>query len=140
MQLEFFVVAESVSIDQTTNEVSLLGVLEDVVAEAFPIIVPKCAAISLWRVEPGDENQDWQALIRLASPGQGSQDFPTNFRPQANARRHRIVQRIYGVPLGEEGDLRFELLLNGHHIADHFVTVRREEGAGLQIGTPAVAP
>jgi hypothetical protein len=130
MRLEFFVVAENVSVDRTTNELSVFNVMESLRADVFPGVIPKCVAVSLWRLEPGDEGQDWQATIRIYVPGENVQEFPTNFRSQPGATRHRVTQRIYGLPLRQAGDLRFELLLNGQHSADHVATVQMaEEGA-----------
>lgn len=139
MRLEFFVVSESVSIDQVTNELSVFNILESVASEGFPVLVPKCAAVSLWRVEPGDEGRDWQVMVRVTLPGQGPQDFTTNFQARPRSQRHRVMQRVHGLPLLQEGDLRFELLLNGQHAADHIVTVTREGGAGLRLGAPPPA-
>ena len=104
-----------------------------------PLLITKCAAVSLWRLETGDEERDWQVIVRITLPGQGPQDFPTNFRARAGTLRHRVTQRIYGLPLLEQGEVRFELLLNGEHAADHIVTVARQDASGLRPGAPRLA-
>lgn len=124
-RLEFFVVAESVVVDQVTNEASVFNIYEEIRSEGFPLLIHKCAAISLWLSEPGDEDKDCQAVLRIILPGEEAKDFPTNFKFTAETRRHRVTQRIYGLPVSREGDLRFELLLNGRHAAEHLVTIRK---------------
>jgi hypothetical protein len=37
--------------------------------------------------------------------------------------RHRIVNRIHGLPVTAEGEVQFELLLNGQHVASHAITI-----------------
>jgi hypothetical protein len=123
-RLEFFVVSEEVSIDQTTNQTSVFSILEQVKAAGFPLLIFKCAATALWCREPGDEERDLQTVLRITPPGGEPRDFATNFR--LNHARHRIVQRIQGLPIARAGELRFEVLLNGEHKASHVVTVEQE--------------
>lgn len=130
-RLEFFVVAESAAMDQVTNQASVFNILEEVRAEGFPFLIPQCVAMSLWRSEPGDADRDWQVILRIALPGSDPQDFSTNFRIAPTGLRHRIAQRLVGLLIQREGDLRFELLLNGQHIAEHIVTVLRAEAVDI---------
>ena len=126
-RLEFFVVAESVSVDQFTNQVSVFSILEEIRAEHFPIAISHCVGMSLWRSETGDFDQDFQAVLRVTSPGLPPRDVSTNFRFAPSGLRMRVIQRVVGVRVEQEGDLVFELLLNGHHIAEHVITVQRAE-------------
>lgn len=135
-RLEFFVVAESLSIDQATNELSIFNIWEEVRSPGFPLIIPKCAAISLWRSEPNDAGQDWTAAVRVTPPGEPTIELPITFRFAENELRHRITQRIQGIPVQREGDLHFELVLSGKHIAEHIITVQRVEEIDIP-GRPA---
>ncbi len=78
-------------------------------------------AISSWNQEPGDEDQDFQLIIRIHGPGDEPQDFPINFR--MTRRRQRAFLRVQGVPAQRPGELKFELLLNSRQVATHTVTV-----------------
>ena len=121
--LEYFLVAESVIVDQATNVVSLVNVLEELTAPAFPIMVAKCAAVSAWNEDPGDVGRDLQVTLRIRSPGsESSIDFHSNFTMRTS--RHRVLQRIAGLPVLAAGELQFEVLLNGEHKAFHTVSVR----------------
>jgi hypothetical protein len=123
-KLEYFVVCESISVDQETNRVSLFNVVEDIrpVARGEPAhILTQMVAISAWNRESGDEGQDFQLIVRIHAPGDAPQDFPLNFRMERS--RQRLYLRIQGVPARHPGELKFELLLNSQPKASHSVTV-----------------
>ena len=122
-KLEYFAVAESVSIDQLTNKVSLLEILEQVpVKPSGQNSIPRCVACSLWRMDKEDEGQDFQVLLRVHQPLEESPlERTTNFT--AHSDRHRVLNLMVGLPIHGEGELRFEVLLNGAHAAEHVVSV-----------------
>jgi hypothetical protein len=122
--LEYFLVAEDVSIDQVTNQLSLFNVFEGFRTPRFPLIVPKCAAVSLWRKEPADEGRDFQCVLRVTLPDGQNHQSESNFR--MTNERQRIVTRLQGVPISMAGELRFELLLNGQHAASHLVIIEHQ--------------
>jgi hypothetical protein len=128
-RLELFVVSEGVSVDQFTNQLSLFSVLEEVTSPDFPFVLPSAAAISLWMKEAGDDDRDFQCMMRVLLPDGYRHELTTNFR--FRGRRHRVIQRIQGVPVTEPGMLRFEVLLNGEYIASHEVDVLRINSAEL---------
>ena len=118
--LEYFLVSESVSLDQLTNQTSIFNVMEELGVFGLPGRVEKCVAISLWRAEEDDIERDFQATIHVQLPGGENRDFPINFR--ITGTRHRIVHRFGGIPITAYGELQFELRLNGETKAHHFVT------------------
>lgn len=119
--LEFFIVAESVSVDQATNRLSIFNVLEESHHLKFPAPIPALVAIATWNVESNDLDQDFQAMVRVTEPGGKEFPFAQNFK--AKGHRHRVMFYFQGIPVTSEGTLRFELLLNGSHAAWHTVDV-----------------
>ena len=70
--LEYFLICESLSTDRETNRVSLFNVLEELQVlgkeetSAQPVPFPRqLVAVSCWNREPGDENQDYQATLKI---------------------------------------------------------------------------
>jgi hypothetical protein len=122
-RLELFVVSEGVSVDQLTNQLSLFSVLEEVRSPDFPFVLPSAAAVSLWMKEAGDDDRDFQCMLRVTLTDGSQREFTSNFR--FGARRHRVILKIQGFPLNEPGMLRFEVLLNGEYVASHEVNVLR---------------
>lgn len=126
-RLEYFLVCESISTDQETNRVSLFNVLEDL--EVLPqgtgrenkLFVSQFVAVSCWNQQPGDEDKDFQATLRIHAPKQEPKDFPMNFKMERP--RYRLSFRFQGMPKLEPGEVKFELLLNGQHVAWHTVNV-----------------
>lgn len=122
-RLEFLVVSESSIIDQTTNQSTLVNVLEEVRTASFPTIVPQCVATSFWLSQPGDEERDWQVTLRIRPPDGEPHNFSTNLRFVRNSPRHRVLQRLVGLPLQTHGNLIFEILLNGEHTGEYLVRI-----------------
>lgn len=126
-KLEYFLVCESISTDRETNRVSLFNVLEDLqvgspgTAAGPQILVSQFIAISCWNQETGDEAVDLQAMVKIHPPGGEPKEFTTNFKMEQP--RHRVAFRIQGMPKLEPGQLKFELLLNGEHVAWHTVNI-----------------
>lgn len=129
--LEYFVICESVSTDKDTNRVSLFNIVEEVnlhrrAEQGVPrngIPIVQFVAVSCWNRLPGDEGNDFQAMLRIhpTAPDVEAAEFPLNFTMQN--RRQRLLMRIAGIPEMPAGDLRFELLLNGEHAATHTITI-----------------
>ena len=128
-RLELFVVSEGVSVDQLTNQLSLFSVLEEVRSPDFPFVLPSAAAVSLWMKEAGDNDRDFQCMLRVTLTDGSQREFTSNFR--FRARRHRVILKIQGLPLNEPGMLRFEVLLNAEYVASHEVDVLRINSAEL---------
>jgi hypothetical protein len=124
-RLEFFVVSESVSVDQQTNRLSLFNVIEQVASTNFPSALPSAVAVSMWIAEDGDDVRDFQCTLRITLPNGNPYEFASNFK--FRARRHRVIQRVEGFPLNEPGVLRFEVLLNGERAASHEVDVSQKD-------------
>ncbi len=84
-KLEYFLVAEGVSIDQLTNTASVFNVIDEVHAPV-PCTVPRLIAISSWNAEEGDVGKDFQVAIVLATPQGASKEYTGNFTWKG--RRH----------------------------------------------------
>jgi len=127
-RLEFFVVAESVSIDQLTNKLSVFNVLEEVREEEFPTTLLGCVVVSLWNAEPGDEERDFQIQLEMVAPDGQTRPFEQNLR--IPRRRTRSILQLRGIPVPCAGELVFRISLNNEYKASHVVHVVRDDDAG----------
>lgn len=124
-RLEYFVAAESIAIDQTTNRVSIFNVVEELIPGPgpFPKQIPSVVTIACIDAQEGDEQQDYQATLRIhGAPMARELLFPLNFR--FVSPRQRLAHRVDMLNLAGPGVLLFELQLNGNHFAEHRVTVQ----------------
>jgi len=135
--LEYFLVSESLAVDQTTNQASVFNIFEELRATAFPFHVPQMAAICAWNMAPSEQGQEYQALLRIVPPGGEPREQRINF--VGHRLRSRIILRVIGLPIEQAGDLRFEVELNGDHQASHTVTVFEAEPGALPPGFGAAA-
>lgn len=123
LRLEYFVVAENVSIDGATNQVSVFNILEEINTIGFPAILHQAVAVGLWAVtDSSDLGSEHQVQLKMRLPDGSDHAVLTNFT--MTHRRQRVTQRLQGIPLLQEGTLEFEALLDGQHAAHHFVDVR----------------
>ena len=124
--LEYFVVADSISVDQDSDRISLFHIVEEVSATDLPARVPRPVAVSSWRVQPEEYGRDFQVTLKIHRPWEEKQpayqEFAINFT--AERERHRMHHFVVGLPIRQPGDLEFEVLLNGEHAARHIVTIR----------------
>ena len=125
-RLEYFLVAQSISVDQATNRISLFNVIEEI--EKPPdksVVLQEIYAVSAWNLDAKDFGEEFQVTMIVKPPTKGHQEQRINFI--GKSPRHRILQAILGINFSEPGVWEFEVCLNGVHAAKHFVEVR--EGA-----------
>lgn len=125
-RLDLLVVSESISIDQSTNQLSIFGVLEQVNGSGFPLIIPALVLTAVWMPDAGDELRDWQMTTRVRTPRGAQHEITTNFR-FGPGRRHRVMQRAMGLPIDGAGRVVFDVLLNGELKGSYVVDAILEE-------------
>ena len=126
-KLEYFLLCESVSVDQDTNRISLFNVLEDfqIASPETNGKTPLCflgqfVAVALFNREPDDDEKDFEACLRFNLPDDKHSEHRIAFRMDRN--RQRLLLRFVGMPpVDKDGVLRFELLLDGTRCASHTV-------------------
>ena len=84
---------------------------------------PLVAVTMLRATEDGDYRDDWQASLKVTLPETPAKEFRTNFSFVRGSSRHRLFQRFEYIPFEKPGDVQFELLINGQHLAEHHVTL-----------------
>lgn len=120
-RLEFFVVAESLSVDQLTNRVSIFNILERIQAPTFPLVLPQLMAVSLWEEDELDKEKQYQVAIRITLGDTELEHIKQNL--SFPRRRLRTIAQIQNLAIPGPGRLEIELFLNGEHKAWHYVDV-----------------
>ena len=125
-KLEYFLVSESVSVDQGTNRVSLFNILEEVTANKFPVDIPQVVVTSAWNREIGDEDIDYQVKVRISLPGEEEpKDFPMNVKIES--KRCRIFHGFEHLRIRQPGELKFKVFINDKYTASHTVSIQKDE-------------
>ncbi len=124
-KLEYFLVAESVSVDQTTNRISIFHILEEIHVAKFPFALPLLAAVAQWNAEDGDVDRDFQVGLVIKPPDGQPKEFSQNFR--MIHPRLRTIMNLVGLPLTQPGTMTVEIKLNGDHKAYHTTDIRKIE-------------
>jgi hypothetical protein len=118
--LEYFIVAESFSVDQITNRVSIFNVLERVNVASLPIALPQAIAIAHWNMTEDEIGKDFQAEL-VAFADEPVATCRANFR--AMHARHRTFMGFSKLNVSRSGKHRFELKLNGVPKAHHEIDI-----------------
>lgn len=131
-QCRLLVCAEEVIIDRTTNNVSLINLLEEFSAVGFPAVKQKICVFTLLAREPTDPNTVTGTLVAKIGEeeilrGEAQFDF-------ADKPRNRHTSRIAGLVVQTPGVLKFSLILNGVEVGSHSIMVR---GPAPRIDAPA---
>ena len=63
-KLEYFLICESIVIDQDRNLASAFNILEEVSCP-IPTLIPQVVALSTWRLQPEDQDCDFQVGFEL---------------------------------------------------------------------------
>jgi hypothetical protein len=107
MELLFLTCAESASIDQTTNRLSLFNIVEEISAAAFPGMVPSAALVMIAERESHEPDQATLQLSLLLNGQQlYSASLVVHFQQQM---RCRVVANMNGIPLNGPGRLEFNV-------------------------------
>lgn len=121
-RLEYFLVAEAISVDRETNSISLFNVVEELRPESLPYTIPKLVAVSCWKAAPEEQGQEFQVLLKVHVPGAfAPAQIPLNFTMEGE--RYRFNQTLLHACMDRPGAIRFELFLNSEHVADYSVTI-----------------
>ena len=130
-ELEYFVVSRAVSRDLGSDELSFLGVLEDIKPVRLPGVLPRVVAVSVWRITEEERAGEFQAMLRILRPGEVAAEATEFSMNLAQGHlRYRAIQMVTEIPVEQPGFLSFEVLLNGHHAASHLVTIHPPEETG----------
>ena len=118
-----YLACERVSIEQETNAVSIMGVLETInvaVPQGAPPTPPKVflpmrwAVYSLWQKEPRDTGEFSSQSILFAANGEKLLETPVaNWGFKEAQFRHQVIDRIEGFPIWTPGRLQLTLMLKG---------------------------
>ena len=132
--LEYFIVGESVSIDQMTNRVSIFHVLEEIHASTFPVVIPQLTAVAHWNMLDGEIGNDYQVQIVAFADDESPTIFSQNFK--ATHPRQRTMLVFVGLKIQKEGRHRIELKLDGKHQAFHEIDAKPNLTAHLSASGP----
>ena len=111
-------VCEGYSIDRISGNTSLFNIFESVSVGA----IPKVCIVAFWKADAGDEQREFQALLKISEGENVLGEFPQNFRMTASS--HRSMFNISGVPVRRAGQqLLFEMRLNGHLVGSYEVAI-----------------
>ena len=110
MRAKILICAENIIIDQTTNNVSIINLFEQINPPALPIILPRMTILSIVEREESD-SEVIPFVIRISSGNQVVFEQTNEYNFQ-NLQRSRNILLFGGMPITQPGILLFEILVN----------------------------
>jgi len=138
-KLEYFLLCESISVDQETNRVSLFNVLDDLHLAKPPkegdskpaFILNQFVAVAVFNRQPEDGDKDFEACLKYNLPDNTHKEHKLKFKMERN--RQRIVMRFVGMPpVAKDGLLSFDLSVNGEHAGTHTIQLFSESATEVE--------
>lgn len=127
-RLEYFLVAESCSVDQSTGALSIFNVLNEISYDQFPNVIPSLAVICCWVCSPDEISEGNEHLARFSfkmPDGSAGKELTGTFT--AVNRIHHLIYRISFVPVNKSGEIRVDLQLDGERQASHTIIITEED-------------
>lgn len=122
-RLQYFLVAEGVSVDEATKKVSAFHILEQLLVPEVPTVIPFVVALTCWESRADEMGRPHAYLLRQTLPNGKVNEVRSRF--QVEQRWHRLRQQFLKVPILQPGELVFELLLeDGRELARYAVEVK----------------
>ena len=111
MITRFILCARRAIQDNTENDLSLIGLVEDFVAQGFPLVLPRVAVVWLVDREEG-EAPEFAGTLRLTVDDQNLQESPftATFLERRSAR---VILNIGGFACPRPGYYKFTMLIGG---------------------------
>lgn len=128
-RFEYFIVAESYSVDRDTSAISIFNVLGKVPCES-PGRIPRLAALASWVCEPDEigskEEHHIEIIIKL--PNSKPKPYRGSFFP--STRFQNIVLDLKdGLEVEQPGMAEVELIFDAEHTATHTFEILQVEGS-----------
>jgi hypothetical protein len=129
LSLEYFLAAESYSVDRDKGLVSIFNVLSDLTFEKFPAEVPKlvCIIALICSPEEIEGESEHQIVLRFKVPGvQQPEPFRGSF--PAQAKHHHLFFEVQNFFVEEPGEVVIELQIDDECKAHHTITFLGQTG------------
>lgn len=136
MKLGYLVCSQSAIIDQTTNQVSILRVIEQVNAATFPIVTSLTVACHLVKEKKDADNVPVKLRFRLDGKPVVEHELQLSFQGKP---RHRIALNIEQLVIERPGVLTAELVYKNHTLGSWLIEVLSSGEKVVDVlATPAV--
>lgn len=137
MDLMVFACAQSHSVDQRRNYMSLFNVIESVNSPSFPLVLPMVVVAIVLRRKIGESDPDIRLKVELDGKQLANGSCEFKFGEHITAR---CFVELNGLVVKQPGLLRLTLVRSGRRWATWDIPVANSGGPNIQIVSPADIP
>jgi hypothetical protein len=110
MRVMLFALAEAAIIDQRSNLLSVINIIEEINASAFPLLIPRSAVV-LMAARNADEPEQMECVVTAKLDQEVLFNIPTPLNYQGRLRL-RYVTEMQGVLIPRAGNFTLTLMKN----------------------------
>src|ERR1700734_1931301 len=136
MKIQFALCAQTVTVDRSSNRLSLINVIDLLPVSNFPHFIPSVAFVCLIESEDGDRNVKGFVQISSNDVLVGAAEVPIHFTEN---RLARVVMNLQGIPVPKPGPLKFCMTLpNGTVAETSFQVISVAPKEAIQVVPPTL--
>jgi hypothetical protein len=136
MKTQFALCAQTVTVDRTSNQLSIINVMDLLPVSSFPHFIPSMAFVCVIESEEGEGPIKGFFQILSNDVLVGASEVPINFTEN---RLARIVLNFQGIPVAKPGPLKFCMTLpNGTVAETSFQVISVAPKGAIQVAPPTL--
>ena len=121
MKAVLCVCCETAILDGRTNELSLINLIDEVSAVAFPIAVAKLNVVTIFTRDEGEPDPEATVQVKLNDNSLFEVNLPIEFQGKM---RTRSIGQFHGMVVGSPGLLRIGVYIAGEEVTGWDIQVR----------------
>jgi hypothetical protein len=122
--------ASTALIDNATNSLSLIEIMEAIESPGFPVAIPRLVAVWL-KAKDGTDPETSDFFMEMTFPGAERRIYPMHVDFQGQLM-HRSIVMLVGIPVTEPGEISISVLSQSNkRIANLAIPVRLSPTAQL---------
>jgi len=123
-RLEYFLVAESLSVDSGSGAISIFNVLNEILSDEFPFDIPRLTVISCWVNEKEEIESAKELQLKLEFQIPGLDEVP-HFRGNltCESKHQHFNFGFRDIPIEEAGEFVITIFLDDVEQASHTVSI-----------------
>ncbi len=122
---QYLIIAKTAIRDMETNNISLINILEQINASAFPLFLPEAHIVGVFIKEEGDDKEiGCELVVSVGAVQLMSTTIDLDF---TNSNSCRIIMHINALPIPGPGEMKVKLNHGDNLIGTYTVNVLQRE-------------
>lgn len=127
MKLNYNLIAQHISVDQNTNNISAFNILDEIVVSSIDEELVDFCIVNAFEVSKRDKDREFILKTQIDIPQEGSKTFSMSLTPSTSKNSHRVFQTVARIPIISTGVVKIRCFLDGKLIASRNIPITLDE-------------